>query len=257
MFRIYFFCSVLFFAIRGSAQENLNAARSTSADSIKKNKWVGKVLIGTGYAAATYFCYQYLDSKLQDESQEIKNGSFNTIFGSVSDLGLGRTQAIALASTSVVAFLSRNEKLKQTVLVWGGALLINSTITEQVKITFQRHRPNTGDPYNTFDWRDGSGFNRSFASAHTSNAFTTATVFATMYKNKKWVPYVAYGMASLVGISRVYHNEHWASDVMAGAAIGFLSAKAMNGIYNFASKRLLFLPNPGLRRGSVSVVYQF
>lgn len=32
-----------------------------------------------------------------------------------------------------------------------------------------------------------------------------------------------YGGASLVGLSRMYHNNHWASDVMLGAAIGTFS----------------------------------
>ena len=31
-----------------------------------------------------------------------------------------------------------------------------------------------------------------------------------------------YGGASLMGLSRIYNNQHWASDVMGGAAIGTL-----------------------------------
>jgi hypothetical protein len=33
---------------------------------------------------------------------------------------------------------------------------------------------------------------------------------------------VFYGGATLMGLSRIYNNQHWASDVMAGAAIGTL-----------------------------------
>ena len=39
-------------------------------------------------------------------------------------------------------------------------------------------------------------------------------------------PYVApcmYGGATLVGLSRMYHNKHWASDVVLGAAVGTFS----------------------------------
>ena len=32
-----------------------------------------------------------------------------------------------------------------------------------------------------------------------------------------------YGAASLTGVSRIYNNAHWASDVIAGAAIGTLT----------------------------------
>ena len=34
-----------------------------------------------------------------------------------------------------------------------------------------------------------------------------------------------YGGATLVGLSRMYHNKHWASDVVLGAAIGTFSGR--------------------------------
>jgi membrane-associated phospholipid phosphatase len=36
----------------------------------------------------------------------------------------------------------------------------------------------------------------------------------------RWVPWVGYPLAGLVGWSRVHDNEHWTSDVVAGAALG-------------------------------------
>ncbi len=115
-----------------------------------------------------------------------------------------------------------------------------------------------GDPYNVFDWANGPKVNESFPSANTSNAFTTATVFATMYKDKKWVPPLAYGLATLVGFSRIYNNGHWASDVMAGAAVGFLSAKGVIGLYKIASKRyILVIPQIGQKFSSFSLIYRF
>jgi len=33
---------------------------------------------------------------------------------------------------------------------------------------------------------------------------------------------VFYGGATLMGLSRIYNNQHWASDVLGGAAIGTL-----------------------------------
>jgi membrane-associated phospholipid phosphatase len=34
-------------------------------------------------------------------------------------------------------------------------------------------------------------------------------------------------VATTVGVSRVHHDAHWASDVLAGAALGALAGKAV------------------------------
>ncbi len=245
----------------GHAQEvmdsSVNKIQDKDAYANLKHPGVVHAAMFSAYAASTYVCYRFLDSRIQHTSQKAKDGFLTFISGSVSDLGLGRSQAILLVTTSAAAFISKNKKLEQVVLTWAGALLINSVVTDEIKKTFQRHRPNTGDAYNVFDWRGGSGINRSFASAHTSNAFTTATIFATLYKNHHWVPVVAYSVAALVGASRIYDNEHWASDVMAGAAFGYLSAKAMNEIYKKAAKKISLLPVVGRKGGSIHAVYHF
>jgi membrane-associated phospholipid phosphatase len=66
---------------------------------------------------------------------------------------------------------------------------------------------------------------RSFPSGHTTTAFAFAATVAS--ETQRWWPGsrwiigpIIYGGASLTGVSRIYNNAHWASDVMAGAAIG-------------------------------------
>ncbi|MDB5253915.1 MAG: PA-phosphatase like phosphoesterase [Flaviaesturariibacter sp.] len=120
--------------------------------------------------------------------------------------------------------------------VWAGGLTVNDFFTNQLKEGFQRHLPNSGDAYNLFDGPGGPKVNKSMPSAHTSNAFATASAFATVYQNMKWVPPVAYGLASLVGISRIYSNAHWASDVLVGAGVGYLSTKLSYWVYEKANR---------------------
>lgn len=232
---------------------NENYGRSDSGK-LRRKSIFKTASIALAYTGTTYFVYRTLDTRVMEESQRHKPAITTFISNSVSGLGLGRTQAIGLGASAAFAFLAGKKKLQKTVIIWGGSLVINSTITDQLKKSFQRHRPNTGDAYNVFDWKNGPKIHKSFPSAHTSNAFTTAAVFATVYKENKWVPPVAYGLATLVGLSRIYDNAHWSSDVLTGAAVGFLSAKLMFHAYEWAGKKFTFLPNIGSTYSSISII---
>ncbi len=82
---------------------------------------------------------------------------------------------------------------------------------------------------------DGKKLYSSFPSGHTTVAFAAATVFALEYSNTVWVPIVAYSASTLIGLSRITENKHWATDVFAGAAVGFLAGKnVVNNYHRFA-----------------------
>ena len=64
----------------------------------------------------------------------------------------------------------------------------------------------------------------SFPSGHTFTAFVGAEIIRREYgKEHPWIAVAAYGVATVVGIMRVYNNRHWAGDVLAGAGLGILS----------------------------------
>ncbi|MDR3675244.1 MAG: phosphatase PAP2 family protein [Acidobacteriota bacterium] len=65
----------------------------------------------------------------------------------------------------------------------------------------------------------------SFPSGHTIAAFSIATVFARRYGSHRWVPWVAYGSAGLIGFSRITLQAHFPSDVFAGAAFGYVISR--------------------------------
>lgn len=97
------------------------------------------------------------------------------------------------------------------------------------KFLAQRHRPNLDSKViNPWNWEgplNGFSGNYSFASGHSFIAFSWASVTATACKENKILVAGLYTLASLVGISRVYRGEHWASDVIAGAAMGYAFGK--------------------------------
>lgn len=97
-----------------------------------------------------------------------------------------------------------------------------------IKLLAGRQRPfvDVKNPYSFQLWRGFSGGQyRSFPSGHTITAFAFASTVTR--ETQFWWPHggflvgtVFYGGATMVGLSRMYNNMHWASDVMAGAAIG-------------------------------------
>jgi hypothetical protein len=121
-------------------------------------------------------------------------------------------------------------------LGWHGteAVLVGDGITFLLKGTMGRSRPFvSGDSIpHDFDW--GRGFKdgnwQSFPSGHSTTAFAAASAVTdeTSIWWPKSTPYIGtamYGGATLVGLSRMYHNKHWASDVALGALIGTFSGK--------------------------------
>ena len=64
--------------------------------------------------------------------------------------------------------------------------------------------------------------NSSFPSGHATGAFALATVFSHQYPKLSIPLYMA---ATGVAVSRIYLGRHYPSDVLAGAVVGFATAK--------------------------------
>ena len=62
--------------------------------------------------------------------------------------------------------------------------------------------------------------NPAFPSGHTAYAFAGATLLANRYPKLRIPLYIG---AGLVGITRIYLGRHYASDVIAGAAVGTIT----------------------------------
>lgn len=72
----------------------------------------------------------------------------------------------------------------------------------------------------------------SFPSGHTATVFAAAEWLRREYWHRSpWIGIAGYAVATSVGVLRVYNNRHWVSDVIAGAAIGFLSTRLSYAVY--------------------------
>lgn len=107
---------------------------------------------------------------------------------------------------------SKHDIGNRTLILAKGELLVLAT-TQLMKNTLSNMRP------------DGSSDN-AFPSGHTTQAFAAATFLSEEYKEQyPWMPYLAYSIASSVGIMRMANNRHYLSDVLFGAGLGILCVK--------------------------------
>ena len=119
------------------------------------------------------------------------------------------------------------------------ASAISGTLTFMLKEAFGRSRPaaNRG----VFHFSTFSG-NASFPSGHATQAFAVASVIAARYRDNPWIDSAAYGIATLVGVARVDHRAHFASDVLASALLGNTIGRAVVRQRNSPAGKMSFAP---------------
>jgi membrane-associated phospholipid phosphatase len=81
------------------------------------------------------------------------------------------------------------------------------------------------DHSRTFNWFN-LDFINGWPSGHTANAFSAAATIAEIYKENLWIKIGVYSYAVLTGLG-VSLNVHWASEVFAGALIGYAIGKTV------------------------------
>src|SRR5690606_1227034 len=104
-----------------------------------------------------------------------------------------------------------------------------------------RSRPRKGLPAHSFDPFSGS---ISFPSGHTTAAFAAASVVAAEYGHPA-VGVAAYGLATAVGVARMYAGAHFLSDVAAAALLGTAVGRSVARFGRERREGLRLLPVAG------------
>lgn len=173
----------------------------------------------------------------------------------------GKAGVIAAADAMLygAALLLGADSLRVTARMMGEAMIFGGALTFVLQFTAGRERPYVND--GAFSYHPGQFDNthQSLPSGHTMIAFACATVLAERSDNILW-KIAAYSVAGVTGLSLIYRDLHWASDVFAGAAIGVITGwyvcareRGRDGIPGAKAERLRIGASPG----GVSVSYRF
>ncbi|PYP78129.1 MAG: hypothetical protein DMD35_12565 [Gemmatimonadetes bacterium] len=144
--------------------------------------------------------------------------------------------------------LTKNERLAD--LGWHGteSLIVGELVAVVIKGTMGRQRPyvepRNSSSYQLFRGFGGSDKYKSFPSGHSTSAFAAAAAVSSetsrFWPETRWIigP-ILYTGAALTGVSRMYNNRHWASDVLVGAGIGtFAGLKVVRYHHTHPGNRL-------------------
>jgi len=226
--------------------ESVSASKSesTSLSYIKSYWYSGLTVLGQplhydwkdwtvfgGVAAATTLAFVYDDEIYDYIDKTFTNSQSNTISQYTDIFGEELFIVPSIAVTYAIGAIDKNQRLKNMSLATLQSFIFAEVASAGIKVLTCRERPDANSqswlgPFATFE-------STSFVSGHATRAFALATTVAGFYPEKKWLGIVSYSLATATSIGRVISEEHWTSDVIVGAALGYFIGR---GVVKFNEK---------------------
>lgn len=165
--------------------------------------------------------------------------------------GEGKYIIPVLGLTTASGLLFDSPKTADTGLLCLKSFILANGVSQVLKYGTQRQRPRHGNGKEFWNGEGWSKHREAFPSGHSTVAWSLAPILAAQYQDTKWVAPLVYTFAAGTSLSRVHDNEHWLSDVFAGAVIGYVTARLTLA----GTPRLSVYPNN--RLDGITLRYQF
>jgi len=131
------------------------------------------------------------------------------------------------AGLFAISQLTADQKFRSMGYSLAEAFLLNASFTEAIKFTARRTRPDLSN-------------RRSFVSGHVSSIVVMSTVFTEYYGWKVGIPSAI--TSAIVATARVGSNRHFVSDVVAGAALGYIVGRTVSHQNLNKPSKVLWMP---------------
>ena len=210
-----------------------------------------------GAIAAGGLALYSLDGQIRHVFHRSRSRLNDDIAEQAEKLGNGGYDAAIVAAYGGLGLLLKDARMQDTALLAAESFLAANAAGTLLKYTVGRARPYAEDGKRRFTPFRFKSARTSFPSGHTVSAFSIASVFAARSESRT-VKVLAYSLASSVALQRIYADKHWASDTLAGAAIGtavgrWVAAKKEKG----GSSSVLLLPVYSRNYAGASAVLNF
>jgi membrane-associated phospholipid phosphatase len=172
-------------------------------------KWLAPLGLSTAALIAT-------DRRTAD-ALDAGNQTRVRISRNISQGGALYTTGGIAATFYLVGRATKNARARETGLLGAEALIDGELVASALKLVTQRPRPLEDNGSGEFFDRG-----RAFPSGHAVSAWSMATIVANEYgQHRPVVRFGAYGLATVVSISRFTGQKHFLSDVLVGSAVGY------------------------------------
>jgi hypothetical protein len=157
-----------------------------------------------------------LDDELFSVMLHNRSAALDDLSNVVVNYGDGLVLGALCLGAYGAGLVVKDSWLRETAVLGGTALLVASLSTQVLKFAVGRARPYLGQGNTAFlPFAREQGYD-SFPSGHTAAAFSVTAVLAARI-DRPWVSAGLYTLATLTGLSRIYTEDHWFSDVLFNA----------------------------------------
>ena len=186
--------------------------------------WKGRDWLKLAGVAGITAALTLTDSEIRDFVQDRRTGMLDDVSKYALE-PLGDYYAFLITGSLLLhGSVSGDSRAFSTGLLAAESMILSAAMVRISKHMTGRTRPDAWWEPGPHEWK-GPFNGKSFPSGHTTTAFALASVLAYQYREHPWVPVTAYSIATLAGLSRVYDNRHWFSDIVAAAALGISTGK--------------------------------
>jgi membrane-associated phospholipid phosphatase len=187
--------------------------------------WQGNDWLNFGYVIAGAAAISLIDTEVRDFFQRNQSESDNVLI-KIGEF-YGEPLSVVLITGGIYLFgnIADNDWARETAVIMTASLLPGGIYQTAAKISAGRARPylELGNYY--FDPFRMEEDYYSFVSGHTLVASATSLVLASRINNVI-AKGVFYSLGVLTGISRLYSDDHWLSDVFLGGALAVVVAQS-------------------------------
>lgn len=192
-------------------------------------RWQGKEWARFGVFAGATFALSFLDEEANDFFKRNHSRTADKLADIGVEYGEPRTVVLLTGGVYVIGLVAQNEWLRESAVILTGALLPAGLLQTAAKITAGRARPHLGLGYDAFEPFRREEAYYSFVSGHTMVAMATSHVFAKRLDNFA-AKAGLYSLGALAGAARMYHEDHWLTDVVLGSALAIASVNAVTNV---------------------------